>query len=78
MSVLTYRWQLEYENTKETRHSQAQYKNDSDASNLSPVYHKVSIDSIHKHCLIVPFHNQSQFVMEIIDQEHWSTCFSEV
>ncbi len=78
MSVLSYRWQLEFENIKETRLSNAQYSENADSRELKAVYHKVSVDSIHKHCLIVPFENNNQYVMEIVDQSVWASCFSIV
>ena len=61
VSVLTYWWQLEYENVSEARQTNAQYTNGKDTQGLSAVYHKVSIDCVHKHCLIVPYQNSSQF-----------------
>ena len=69
---------MEYENIKETRHSNAQYNVLENSSELTPVYNKVSVDSIQKHCLIVPYKENSQFVMEIIDQDLWSNSFSDV
>jgi len=60
---------MEYANIKETRHSNAQYDELENSSELTPVYHKVSVDSIHKHCLIIPYKESSQFVMGILDQE---------
>ena len=78
MSVLTYRWQLEYKNVRESKQANAQYNIGADLNDLSPVYHRVSVDCIHNHCLIVPYHKNSHFVMEIIDQEAWASCFSSV
>ena len=78
VSVLTYRWQMEYENVKVIRDSNAQYQETINSSELTPVYHTVTIDSIQKHCLIVPYKNESQFVMEVIDQNIWASCFSNV
>ena len=48
------------------------------ALKLIPVYHKVSIDAIHKHCLMIPFETHSQFWMEVIEQETWAMAFSDV
>jgi hypothetical protein len=78
MSVLTYRWQLEYENVKAKKDSNAQYNETKNSNDLIPVYHKVSIDTIQKHCLILPYSEGSQFVMELIDQNMWEDCFSNV
>ena len=47
-------------------------------SELIPVYYKISADQIQKHCLILPYEENSHFVMEIIDQELWGSAFSEV
>ena len=78
MLVLSYRWQLEYSNVKEIRHKNTQYDDIDSNVALLPVYHKVSIESIQKHCLIIPYENKSQFVMEIIDIDLWANAFSEV
>ena len=78
MSVLTYRWQLEYTNIKENRQVNAQYDEEYVKSKNIPVYHKVSIASIQKHCLVIPYEENSPFVMEIIDQDLWANAFSEV
>ena len=45
---------------------------------LIPVYHKVGIDAIQKHCLMIPFETNSQFWMEVIEQETWAMAFSDV
>ena len=78
VSVLSFRWQMEYENVKAARAPNAQYIEMESSLELAPVYHKVSIDSIQKHCLIIPYKEDSQFVMEIIDQDLWANCFSVV
>ena len=69
---------MEYANIKETRHSNAQYDEIENSSESTPVYHKVSVDFINKHCLIIPYKESSQFVMEILDQELWASSFSDV
>ena len=68
ISVLTYRWQMEYENEKAMKDSQAHYNKNESSSILTPVYHKVSVNTIQKHCLIIPYKEDSHFVMEIIEQ----------
>ena len=78
ISVLTYRWQLEYTNFKENRQVNAQYDEEYVKSEMIPVYHKVSMDSIQKHCLVIPYEENSPFVMEIIDLDLWATAFSDV
>ena len=69
---------MEYANVHALKDIQAQYNENGNAFNLQPIYHKVSVESIHKHCLIIPYSNESHFVMEIIDQDMWANCFSEV
>lgn len=78
VSVLTYCWQMENEDAKIIRESQAQYIDEIISSQMNPIYHKVCIESIQKHCLIVPYAQHSPFVMEIIDPNHWAKCFSTV
>lgn len=78
ISVFTYRWQLEHKNIKECRQPTAQYNDDINTQDLLPIYHKVNIDCIHKHCLIVPYKQNSQYVMEVIDQDQWAKCFLDV
>ena len=78
LSVLSYRWQREFENVKAIRSTNAQYVGMDNSMELTPVYHKVDIDTIQKHCLIVPSKENSQFVMEIIDQDLWANCFSMI
>jgi len=78
ISVLTYRWQLEYRNIKICRNSDEHYLEIDKTLELIPVYHKVSIDSIQKHCLMIPFESDSQYWMEVIEQELWANAFSDV
>ena len=56
----------------------SQYNDGKNTLELIPVYHKISIDSIQKHCLILPYLKESQYVMEIADQELWANNFSAV
>ena len=69
VSVLTYWWQLEYDQVSVSKKTNIQYEESEEISELIPVYHKISVDLIQKHCLILPYEENSQFVMEIIDQE---------
>ena len=77
-SVLTYRWQMEYMNIKTSKNSNEQYMDMDDTLQLIPVYHKVAIDAIQKHCLMIPFETNSQFWMEVIEQDTWALAFSDV
>ena len=69
---------MEYQNVNASKDNQAHYDENKILSRPEPIYHKVSVESIQKHCLIIPYSNESQFVMEIIDQEMRANCFSEV
>ena len=65
MSVLTYRWQLE--NTIQRQYKQVNAHHDDRICNmkLMPKFHKISIDSIQQYCLIEPFKENSQFIMQV-------------
>ena len=80
MSVLTYRWQLEYEGDKVVKQMYHPNECNVDASELTPIYHAVSVDTIQKHCLIIPYNNEgkSQFLMQVIDQHKWAKSFTGV
>jgi hypothetical protein len=79
MSVLTYQWQLEYEedNNQYQRHL-SPYDLLDDTENLTSVYRNVSIDTLQQQCLMIPYHQNSRFLMEVIDQHKWATSFSLV
>ena len=78
MSVLTYRWEMEYDGVQEKTQKNTQYNENDNDTDMKPIFHKVGIDTIQKHCLIIPYHQTSIFVMEVIDQEHWALAFSAV
>ena len=80
MSVLTYRWQLEYEEDKPMSRNVLPHECSIDASNLTPVYHAVSVDTLQKHCLMIPYQgmDKSHFLMQIIDQDKWWESFTTV
>ena len=69
-SVLTYKWELEYEEIQR-KTLQKRKKEPDDTSNLTPVYHIVSVDTIQKHCLVMPMHSPSRYVMQVVDQNKW-------
>lgn len=76
ISVLTYQWQLEYQENQiknKKRHSRLIEDN---INKLTPVYHKVSVDTFQKNILMIPLHNQSQYLLEIIDQNQWAQSFA--
>lgn len=78
MSVLTYRWQLEYMQDYKHTAMNAQYLPQDNTIGMTPVYHKVSVDTLHKHCLMLPYDQISNFLMEITDEEYWAAAFSAV
>ena len=55
MSVLTYRWQLEYLKDKPVSVSFKPHDCNIDASKLTPVFRCVSVDTLQKHCLMIPY-----------------------
>src|SRR5688572_3071973 len=69
MSVLTYRWQLEYLKDKPVTASFKPHDCRIDATQLTPVYRSVSVDTLQKHCLMIPYKmgGKSQFIMQIVD-----------
>ena len=77
-SVLTYRWQFEYAGEKQAERKLSPFDSKDDISDLKPVYHAVSVEALQKHCLIIPFHKKSRFVMQVIDQDKWPLFFSHV
>jgi len=58
-SVLTYKWELEYEEEKNKSVKSTRNCTLDDTTKLTPVYHNVSVDTIQKHCLIIPMHAAS-------------------
>ena len=45
---------------------------------LMPKFHKISIDSIQQHCLIVSYEENSQFIMQVNEPALWADSFSNV
>ena len=75
-SVLTYKWELEYEEEKKKSLKSTRNCTLDDTSKLSPVYHSVSVDTIQKHCLMIPMHTTSRFLLQVVDQEKWADAFT--
>ena len=63
MSVLTYRWQLEKTLQRQYKQVNAHHDNRICNMELLPIFQKISIDNVQKHCLIVPFEENSHFIM---------------
>jgi len=76
LSVLTYKWELEYEKEKKKSLKSPRNFTSDDTSKLSPVYHCVSVDTIQKHCLMIPMHTTSRFLIQVVDQDKWADAFT--
>lgn len=74
-SVLTYQWQLEYEENQKGYDKLSPYNEDGNTSNCTPIYHKVSVDTFQKNILMIPYHTSSKFLLEIMDQSKWAQAF---
>ena len=62
MSVLTYRWQLEFLKDKPVSASFKPQECVIDASMLTPVYCSVSVDTLQNHCLMIPYEGKEKAV----------------
>jgi hypothetical protein len=78
-SVLTKRWMLEFEeddNVQNTR-LKAGSRFD-DTSNKTPFCRIVPVDCIERHCLMLPYHHSSHFMLELSPQTTWHEHFCSV
>lgn len=80
MSVITYRWQLEYEGESAVWHNLHPHDCLMDAIDLTPIYHVVSVETLQKHCLMIPYKSggRSQFLMQVVDQHKWANSFANI
>ena len=80
MSVLTYRWQLEFLKDKPVSASFKPLDCDIDASKLKPVHCSVSVNTLQKHCLMLPYEGMAKgcFLMQVVDQDIWWESFTSV
>jgi hypothetical protein len=76
LSVIAYKWELEFEKEPNQYTSKKLQQTKDDTSNWMPVYHNVSVDTIQKHCLMIPLHSKSKYVLQIVDQDKWADAFS--
>ena len=78
LSVLTYKWQLK--NTIQRQYKEVNAHHDYRFCNMEllPKLYKISIDSIQKHCLILPYEDNSHFIMHINEPKLWADSFSIV
>ena len=67
---------MEYVGTRMTRTEKEFGANKRTADKLTPVYHKVNVDALQKHCLTIPYHQQSQYIMEVTNIDEWANAFS--
>ena len=78
-SVLTYQWRLEYEEDSEKKdHPSEPHNMKDDATKWTPSYRSVSVDTLQKHCLMIPCHENSKFVLQVIEQNKWAASFSNI
>ena len=79
-SVLTRRWRFEFEEDKLSTGASI-FSNvpvPDDAACKHPLIRKVEVDCIERHCLMLPYHSTSHFLLELIPQNAWADEFSEV
>ena len=51
------------------------YKLPESGTETEPLIRVVSVDTLEKHCLMIPIQRNSQFLVEVIDFEKWSSRF---
>ena len=76
LSVITFKWELEYESEPKLNSKRNRKVLEDDTSNRTPVYHNVSVDTIQKHCPMIPLHSKSKYMIQIVDQDKWADAFS--
>ena len=52
-----------------------QYHLSDDASEKLPLLRFVSVDVIERHCLMLPYHEKSHYLMQVIDFQKWPSRF---
>jgi hypothetical protein len=65
-SVLSIIWMKEFYETTVSDFPSYKYNEVHMASSNKPLYHVVQCDSIHSHCLLLPFKKQSCLILQII------------
>ena len=76
MSVSTYQWELEYEELKKFGKVSILYDDTDNSSNHKPIYHKLNVNTIQKNILILPYHENSKYLMEITEPNKWAIAFN--
>jgi hypothetical protein len=75
-SVLTRRWLLEFEEDENTMNSNLKPGSPADdMATKTPLIRCVTVDCLERHCLMIPFHETSHFLLELLPQENWSSYF---
>lgn len=78
MSVLSTMWMKEYMDVNENLFTE--YKNMDSSSIITgnkPIFRVIEAESIHSHCLLLPYHQSSCFYIEINDSQTWANEFHE-
>jgi hypothetical protein len=52
-----------------------QYRDADNSNNLTPLLRIVTVDVLEKHCLMIPYHKKSKYMMHVIDQDKWAGKF---
>ena len=55
-----------------------QYREEDDARVSTPLLRFVSVDIIEKHCLMIPYHKKSRYLMQVIEFDKWASRFLDV
>ena len=55
-----------------------QYREEDDARMSTPLLRFVSVDIIEKHCLMIPYHKKSRYLMQVIEFDKWASRFLDV
>ena len=53
----------------------AHYRDSDDSTGLTPLLRIVSVNVLEKHCLMIPYHPKSKYMMHVLDQDKWANKF---
>jgi len=77
-SVLTLRWRLKYkEDTVLTEIEESPYEPLESDTGLTPMYKLIPVSDILGHCLMIPYHEESKYLFQVIDPKIWGDKFNE-
>ena len=74
--MITYLWELEYEEDKAKTVKKNHKSSMDEPSDMTPVYRIVSVDTIQKHCLMIPMHSSSKFLIQVVNKKKWADAFT--